>query len=457
MIQKSILLLCAIFLALYASAEDAQRSLLEYVPAPPDNPLKGLVPYQGDHRSEFPHSLEFNYLPVSAVVVGLDKYDWKPLEALLDDIAGRGHHAIVRFFLEYPGKKEGIPSYLTDGGLKVHTYFDKDSKQEFRTPDYSDPNLRKMLKSFILEFGAKYDGDARMGFITAGLLGAWGEWHDYPREELYASKSVESEVLDAYEAAFKITPVLLRYPAGDGHSSHASNAERRFGYHDDSFAWATLDTGKKGDEWFYMRLLKSAGKAAQNKWKTFPVGGEIRPEAWGSVFDENPGRPEIQNFKKCVEETHVSWLLDSGMFVKTQNMERVRRAKVEVARMGYEFHIPAVSVAMTNEKIQLKIEFENRGTAPFYFPWRGEIGLIHANGSIVKMVQAKGQLNGLLPGEPARIWAEEVELKGVVPGQYKVALRVSNSLKSGNPIRFANKTQDADVKGWITLGAIEVK
>jgi hypothetical protein len=156
-------------------------------------------------------------------------------------------------------------------------------------------------------WGKKYDGDPRVGFLTAGLLGTWGEWHTYPKSELFASKAVQREVMDAYEAAFKITPVLLRYPAGEKDYQKAKNGDRKFGYHDDSFAWATLHTGKKGDEWFYMTALKAAGPGAEAKWKTHPIGGEIRPEAWGKVFDTEPGVKEIQNFRKCVEETHATW------------------------------------------------------------------------------------------------------------------------------------------------------
>ena len=51
------------------SRQDSRLSL-DYAPAPVDNPLKGLVPYQGDVRQYFPHSLEFNYLPYSALVKG---------------------------------------------------------------------------------------------------------------------------------------------------------------------------------------------------------------------------------------------------------------------------------------------------------------------------------------------------------------------------------------------------
>jgi hypothetical protein len=445
-----------------SSAGEAARQVLEYAPAPVDNPLKGLVPYAGDVRNRFPHSLEFSYIPFAALVTGYDHYDWKPLEDLLEAVAGRGHQAVFRVFLEYPGRKDVIPAFLVKDGLKVHTYLKTNTQpfpaQDIETPDYADARLREAMKRFIAALGMKYDGDPRIGFITAGLLGTWGEWHDYPRDDLFASKAVQAEVMDAYEAAFRTTPVLLRYPAGEQHQQKAANAERRMGYHDDSFAWATLETGKKSEGWFFMALMKAAGPAALDKWTTQPIGGEIRPEAWGKVFDPDHGVAQIQDFRSCVEATHVSWLMDSGMFRQEaeRKVERIRRAEEEVRRMGYEFHVPAVTVdPVTHEALALRVEVENRGVAPFYYDWPVEYGVLDTDGSVVKVFSGGGKLRGLLPGGTARVWDEKLTLQGVKPGAYTLALRIPNPLPQGMPVRFANKTQDQDAFGWLTLGSIE--
>ena len=432
------------------------RQPLEYAPAPVDNPLKGLVPYQADVRAAFPHTLEFNYLPYSALVTGYDTFDWRPLDRILDDIAGRGHQTVFRIFLEYPNKSGALPAFLLKDGLKVTKWRSTESDGgAIETPDYADKNLRKSLKNFIAAFGKRYDGDPRIGFVTAGLLGLWGEWHTYPREELFASKAVQIEVLDAYEAAFKVTPVLLRYPVGAKDATRTANADRPFGYHDDSFAWATLDTGRKGDEWFYMTALKAAGPDAEAKWKTCPIGGEIRPEAWGRVFDREPGNAQIQNFRKCAETTHATWLLDSGMFRKKQSAERIRRAEDEVRRMGYEFHAPAVLIKeVQNGKVAVSLEVENRGVAPFYYDWKAEWGLL-ADGAAVKTFAGTGKLTGLLPGAKLRVWTDTLDVNEVKAGRYILAVRVPNPLKGGKPVRFANKTQDA-ASGWLALGAVRI-
>lgn len=449
-----------ILCGLTACGDDRARQKLEYAPAPVDNPLKGLVPYAGMQIDQFPHSLEFDYLSFGALVIGPEHYDWRPLESLLSTCAGRGCQAVFRIYLEFPGRTGCLPEFLVKQGLKVHKYLNTNTQPfppaAIETPDYEDPRLRAVVKAFIAELGRKYDGDPRIGFITAGLLGTWGEWHTYPRDELFASKTVQAEVLDAYEAAFKVTPVLLRYPAGPGHHAQTANADRPFGYHDDSFAWATLDTGQKGDEWFFMAILRAAGDPAVEKWKTRPIGGEIRPEAWGRVFDEKPGDPHIQDFRECVRQTHVSWLLDSGLFKDQPGPARRRRAEDAVRLMGYEFHARSVMIGKPAAgRIPVSVEVENRGVAPFYCGWTPEFGLI-TDGEIRHRFPGTGKLTGLLPGAPPRLWQDELLVRGITPGTYIVALRIANPLPKGRPLRFANRSQDKDLPGWLTLGEIRI-
>jgi hypothetical protein len=434
--------------------EDATRITLEYAPAPVDNPLKGLVPYAGEGR-RFPHSLEFDYVGLGEVMTGYDSFDWAPLERRLDEIAGRGHQAVFRVFLEYPGRLGIIPEFLLKDGLTVHRYVVADTNgKEVETPDYADMRLRRALKTFIAAMGARYDGDPRLGFLTAGLLGHWGEWHTYPRSELFASIEVQREVLDAFEAAFKSTPVLLRYPAGDDDGRMAPTAHRPFGYHDDSFAWATLETGRRQDSWFYLALLRAAGPEALEKWKTRPIGGEIRPEAWGKVFDDDPGDPRIQDFRRCVEQTHATWLMDSGMSRRNVPEDRRRRAEEEVRRMGYEFHATTFERGPEQSgRIPVAVTIENRGVAPFYADWPVEFGLITEAREVVP-IPIEGTLAGLLPGDPPRRWSASIDAAALPEGGATLALRVPNPMPNGLPVRFANRSQDRDRDGWLSLGPI---
>lgn len=413
---------------------------LDYAPAPVDNPLKGMVPYvSADALDRFPHSMEFHYFGLNELMTGEAEFDWTPLENTLTQTQNRGCQLTFRVFLEYPGKPSAVPQFLIDAGVKI-TKWKSNDRQNF-TPDYADPRLRAALKSFIATLGEKYDGDPRVACLTAGLLGSWGEWHTYPRDDLWASHEVQAEILTAFEAAFEKTPILLRYPAKENHYAQTANQNRRFGYHDDSFGWATLDTGRKADNWFFIPLLKAAG--ADDKWKSFPIGGELRPELWETSFTSQP-HPKAQDFRQCVEETHASWLMDSGLFEKRFPLppERRERAIEAVRRMGYEFY---VSKASLDDQQLLALTIENRGVAPFYMDWPVALAAFRDGAEIWRESRETWKLTGIQPGESA-IWTAKLSPEKLTGAGLRV--RVPNPMKGGKPLRFANREQGED---WLVI------
>lgn len=447
--------LIVLFIGFPFSPSAIAQSALKYVPAPPDNPLKGLVPYAQPHADRFPHSMEFSYLPLSDLMTGPNEFNWQPLEDLLNGIASRRHQSVFRIWMEYPGRDEGIPAFLEASGLKVTQWLNTNTAPfpptRVRTPDYNNPELRAALKSFIAALGDKYDGDPRVGFITAGLLGTWGEWHTYPRSELMASKEVQVEVMDAFERAFQTTPVLLRYPAGENAWAHAANHTRRFGYHDDSFAWATLDTGRTEDDWYFMPALKAAGPKALQKWKTSPIGGEIRPELWGQIFDKDPASEKAQDFAECVRQTHATWLMDTGMFQEQQSDQRMRNAIRQAQRMGYEFHIVSSETrSLKSGHTAVTILIRNTGVAPFYYPWKVELATVQ-QGKVAERIPVDWKITGLLPQEEPRSWSVNLTAQQASRAVDGLVLRIANPLPNGRPLRFANEYSDKSPDGWWLL------
>ncbi|MFT5469930.1 MAG: hypothetical protein ACI8UO_005053 [Verrucomicrobiales bacterium] len=376
------------------------------------------------------------------MMTGESELNWEPIEKTLTLTQERGCQLTFRVYLEYPGKPIAATQFLIDGGLKITKWRSDDGQNH--TPNYEDPQLRAALKSFIAAFGEKYDGDPRIACLTAGLLGSWGEWHTYPKEELWASFEVQEEILTAYENAFQNTPILLRYPAKDGHYGQAANHKRPFGYHDDSFGWATLDTGKKKDDWYFIPLLKDAN--ALEKWKTQPIGGELRPELWKTSFTGKPHR-KAQDFRQCVEETHATWLMDSGLFEKRFPLppERRRRALKEVGRMGYEFHISKADLKPDGDQQLLTLTVENRGVAPFYVDWPVELAAFRDGAEIWKETQETWKLTGILPGDSV-IWTARLDPEKTNSAQIRI--RVPNPMIGGKPLRFANREQG---KEWLSL------
>ena len=188
--------------------------------------------------------------------------------------------------------------------------------------------------------------------------------------------------------------------------------------------------------------MRRAG--ADQRWKTHPIGGEIRPELWGSIFDARPDA-RGQDFVESVRQTHASWLLDTGMFDKKQSAERIRNATKAVRTMGYEFHISSAAIHASNGKTRVTVTVRNTGVAPFYYDWPIELGAINRS-QVGRTWKTDWKLTSLLPGD-TRVWQTELNdapAKGL-------AVRVVNPLKNGLPLRFANEGQAASKTGWLTI------
>ena len=460
--------LVLLLLALLTTTSVAQEFTFKYRPSPTDNPVRGLVPYVSAmpwcdpdfdeeekaeylkefNASVFPHSIEFHYFSMRELMPEEGRVDFAPIEKWLYQANSRGCQLTFRVYLEYPTHKSpDVPQFLIDNGLKI-TKWKNDDKELLHAPDYTNPQLREAIDFLIAKLGEKYDGDPRVACLTMGILGHWGEWHSYPRTKLFPKKKYQTHVMDQFAKAFEKTPILMRYPAGDDDWAHAPNANSPFGYHDDSFAYATVDTGKEEDSWYYMAALQAAG--ATEAWKTRMIGGEIRPEVWGCIFDDDSCEIEGQEFDACVAATHVTWLMDSGMFGENgkPSSERIRNAKKKIAAMGYEFFLSSATVRGKDGKTIVELNIENRGVALFYADWPVEIAVLDSDQNVRKSVSGPCGLNSIMPGKSER---KTATVKTALKAGESVAVRVLNPMEGGKPLRFANENQQTDGDAWMIL------
>ncbi len=436
---------CSLVWLAFTLPPRARAVALPYAPAPVDNPLKGFLPYAGPYAN-FPHSMEWFYIPLKDIQTDYDRFHWDMLEDRLQAIAGRGHQAVFRVYLDYPDSAYGVPDFLahvpkhayTDGGNGAH--------HASYSPDYENADLRRALTHFIHAFGKRYDGDPRIGFITLGLLGFWGEWHTYPHD-WNASTVVQNEVLTAYETAFHHTKLLMREPKPGTHA-----ADRNIGYHDDSFAFQTLPP----PDWHFWGKVIEQG--AGDKWKTQAIGGELRPEVQGCLWDDNPCTPIGQEFDRCVTETHASRLLNKGAFSGLAE-GRYARAVAAARKLGYELFVSDVDIASISVQSALRatLRVRNTGVAPFYYHWKVQVAVLDAGRKVAREWDTDWDLTGILPGKPDTVWKLDRPEHGWKTGRYMLLLRVVDPMPGGHTLRFANAAQDKDMPGWLSAGSFLVR
>lgn len=438
---------------------------------PEVNPLKGLFPYAGE--VDFPHSLEWFYLPVNAVHLGEGVFDWTVLENKLNQVASRGHQAAIRFYYDHPGDVSGIPQFLLDAGVKVRSYNEPvDLGGGGLCPDYADEKMRESMQEFIAEFGREYDGDPRIGFITEGLLGFWGEWHNWPFDADIADgkpdwtipAEVYEEVYQAFDDAFDITCLLVREP-----KENVDNAKYKTGYHDDSFAYATLSADNGGQEWSYMSKMINQG--VQNAWEYAPIGGEVYPPLQSEYFmeeyykvapnpdtDPNADMVNRQDWDACVQASHASFLLCDA--IKNYAGTTRENAIAASQSLGYDMQVTAAWYAdsiKAEAPMKVDLDIRNNGIAPFYYgheSWPILIG-VKQDGVLVKQYKTEWNLSDVPATGEDVSFKHTVDVHGLGGGDYTLCVKVQNPLQGGVVFRFANQGQNDD--GWLDLGGFTVE
>ena len=144
-----------------------------------------------------------------------------------------------------------------------------------------------------------------------------------------------------------------------------------------------------------------------------------------------------------MEQTHVSWLMDSGMFSLGKKASPARWAEAirQVQRMGYELYVSQAEIDHDGDRLSLTLTVTNRGVAPFYYDWPVELVISDSQDRVVSTTKTPWRLSRILPNSPAE-WEADIKLPRTVAAP-KVGIRVPNPMPGGKPLRFANQTQAA--------------
>jgi len=76
-------------------------------------PMTGIVLWSdSEHNSSEAIQLEYAYWGYNRIVSATGAYNWNALDQWLEQIAGRGHQAVLRFYFVYPGFVTTVPDSI---------------------------------------------------------------------------------------------------------------------------------------------------------------------------------------------------------------------------------------------------------------------------------------------------------------------------------------------------------
>ena len=191
-----------------------------------------------------------------------------------------------------------------------------------------------------------------------------------------------------------------------------------------------------------MPILESVG--AQDRWQEVVIGGELRPELQGWVFDEDYELGTYQqDFDECVQATHATYLLNYNAFNESNTgyvgAER-ERAEAAVLKMGYQFELAGATVSATgllNDTVEVLVSVEvTQGCGPLYYPLMLQLDSNALDGSVV----SNEDLKTLMPGDSRAVVFELGRVSVDVLNQPIEVSLTSDMLLEGQSIAFATET-----------------
>ncbi|MCQ2311719.1 MAG: Ig-like domain-containing protein [Paludibacteraceae bacterium] len=405
--KKTFLFISVLCCSLWsANAEDMQnvkvsKSITDV------QPMTGLVlwnPLSEDVKDTYAkcYSMEYTYCRPCDVVKGKNQdgtinYDWSPIEKILNDVKSRGHQAILRFWLEYPGEQPdgktkgvtAVPQYIKDLPGYTETY-NKNAGGDGPCyyADWSNPELLWFYKQFYTDFAAKYDGDPRLAFLEVGF-GHWGEYHIYGTTLKlginFPTKEYQAEFLTHINNTFKQLPWAVSTDIADEeYTPVAGNKDLlalNFGLFDDSFMHSEHEISQ-GDGW--NEKCWNGVDGVTTRWKRGVCGGEI---SYYTDDDQhnflNPAGMYGVTWEQASSKYHLSFMISNdALDGKYATPARFKEASMAC---GYRFRL----TSCTTNSTETKLTFINEGIAPIYKDAYPAIGLTRSETS----------LRGLCPGE----------------------------------------------------------
>lgn len=407
-----------------------------YKPGPLDNPLKGWCPYTDAGPIYQPYSMVFQYISWRELEPTEGVYRFDEWEKKWDSKLGKNKHVIFRVYIDYPSQPSGFPDWLRKAGVKETRYDDYGGGV---SPNYNDKKMVEAMERLIAALGKRYNQHPRVAFIQLGLLGFWGEWHTYPKPELYATPATEERIIKAYKQAFPDKKLMVRY------ARDYAGEQDWIGFHDDMFPEDT----DNGQGWSFLAGVRREERT--ENWKLAIVGGEMVPgkaEQWLGK--------DYETTLTMLERAHFTWVGPYCPALESQsNRTYLTRSEELVRKLGYEFQITQVShdaVVNREQPFKIRLEGKNLGVAPFYYPWEVQWALLDVQGKAVSMQPTSWDIRQWLPGE----FTEEARLRFDVPaGKYRLALGIRDPWTNKPSIGLANDIPTSN--GWQVLSELEVK
>ena len=357
-----------------------------------ENPLIGYAPYAENMDKCGDTNLVFIKLKWSDWEPEMGQYDTAFLESNfhIPLWKSQGKHAVIRFVCDDPDKDgtADIPGWLLDA-TGDGTYYSGDIGAGY-SPNYENEYFISRHTMAVTALADYFNQDDFVAYVELGSLGHWGEWHarDNDGNSLMPSSETCWDYILAYTEHFQNVRFLMR-------RSYIYAVDAKLGIFND-----VIGDQEQTDRW--LEWTTSGGSQTisvdeieiqpyPNFWEAAPAGGEIT-----SGIDANLlYNKELSSLLRQVEDCHLTFIGPHIPDAETNAYDAVLR------RVGYKYYVSKLSTTFSfaDDSIDIRLDWENDGSAPLYWDWPVMIKIFDHSGTLVYWETLDLKLSELVPGK----------------------------------------------------------
>jgi hypothetical protein len=419
-----------------------------------NNPYMGWAPWAEWGPYPQPHRLVYAQFTWGELEPAKGNFNWSALETRLKFSywKGRNIKIVLRFMLDLPGSSthRDIPDWLF---LEINQ--EGTSYKTGLSPNYKNSALISNHARVISALAERYNNDPGIAFVEIGSLGHWGENHTVylvPSDAGYMPPiPISNQYVQHYINSFTNKKLLMRRP-------FQIAKDNRFGLYNDMFGnpaeterfidYFTSGYSSPGDWGF----ASGSYPSMPDFWQYSPSGGEVGDCPGSTYFTDT----NIQRTVQYAVYSHTSWIGPCAMADQPVGSPLQNNIDSLMRTVGYRFVLQSVNLSAAvnaGDSLNVAMQWNNKGVAPFYYLWPLELSLSDNSGNIAVKANTNEDIRTWLPGTKSMSYALSIP-STLAPGTYSLCTAILDP-DTGNPgVDFAMTGRRPD--GRYDIGTVTV-
>ncbi len=421
----------------------------------PDNHINKYIIQKDSHLLDFP-GMDHIYIRLAWAYLEPQegKYNWDIIDDIINKWTKKGLRISFRISCKETStdrieQQFATPKWVKEAGAKGD-YYRKGKKVGTDgpwEPVFDDPVYLEKFENFLRAFAGRYDGKPWLRYVDVGSIGDWGEGHTSSGSQIEYGYKQRKVHVDLYCKYFRKTQIVISddfvyciRDLQDRQKMHQYILKQGISYRDDSplVDWYVKTypeaSSVRSPEFFKDAYLKSPNVFELQHYHAVKRDGNWTAQEGSSISKYAKGKTGPDFFRGALDLLHATYLGYHGDAYEwlTDNPELT----VELLnRCGYWFFLHRVTIPKDlhpGETCTIQMDWENRGAAPAYHPYRLKIRL---DGPEVQDLELNAENQKWLPKPSGGIYPQTYRApipQTLRPGQYKLKFKLYSRQEDKN-------------------------